>query len=99
MSKKNALLAHFLPDELNHRLFPFFVGFCIAATGVFFGLIAASYSFKILALVAFGLTAFGVLIGFVVFFRQFFSLIFLGGWRKDHDSHIEKLKSKQPWEN
>jgi hypothetical protein len=97
--KSKATLAKFLPDEQNRKLFPAFIGFCIAAIGVIFGFIAANYSLPILGLVAFALTAFGVLLGIAVILWRNFSLIFLGGWRKDHDEYLEKLKPKQPWEN
>ena len=60
----NGALQRFLPNEANRRLFPGFVCFGIAAVGVALGFLGWAAELRWLALIAFLVTAAGVVGGF-----------------------------------
>jgi hypothetical protein len=95
------LKSHFLPDNKNRQLFPFFVAWVIGLIGVGMGFLASAFSWRLLAIISFVIVVGAVLFGFGWVLWSSYSLIFRNGWRKNHQEYLDelnKLKAKQPWE-
>ena len=61
-----SILTRFLPNELNRKLFPIFLCFCIAVVGAALGFTADAFQLQILGQVAFLVCATGVIVGCIL---------------------------------
>jgi len=74
----------FLPNEMNRRMFPGFVAFCVAAVGAALGFIASAMSLRWLGIAAVVLVGLGVAGGFVFILHGWWR-IWRGDWRPAKD--------------
>jgi len=61
-----SMLTRFLPNELNRKLFPIFLCFCIAVVAAALGFAADAFQFHMLGQAAFLICATGVIAGCVL---------------------------------